>query len=287
MIYLFLDILSTQIFISHSHFFFKMADHRVPPAAADTPSPLSSTATSLPNPPPSKNPVPPPPQAYVVRIPREQIIRYPPPENAKKYDKLRLRRNRRSCCCRCCCFIFFFLLLLILSAAVAAGVAYLVFPFKSPTYTVTHISVKGMNLTSAAPMSPRFNVSVRAENPNGKFGIYYLKDSAVNVFYNGASLGDGVLPDFHQPKKNVTVLHTILTSSDVVLDGDVKTALNRAQRRGRVPLVVNVEAPVKFKVGSVKTWEITAKVKCDVVLDALNEKANIVSKNCDHSLRLW
>ncbi|KAH6834299.1 hypothetical protein C2S53_004662 [Perilla frutescens var. hirtella] len=269
----------------------------VPHAAADTPSPPSSTATSQTDtgqnpkrqqPPPPKNPVPPPPAAtYVVRIPREQILRQPPPENAKKYEELRLRRNRRSCCCRCCCATFCLLFLLIVAAAIAAGVMYLVFQFKSPMYTVTRISVKGMNLTSAAPISPRFNVSVRAENPNGKVGIYYSKDSAVSVFYNGVSLGDGVLPDFYQPRTNVTVLRTTLTASDVVLDGAVKTALRGAQSKGRVPLVVNVEAPVKFKVGSVKTWELTAKVKCDVVLDVLNEKANIVSKDCDYSVRLW
>lgn len=247
---------------------------------ANTPPP-PSTVASKPKPPPTN--LAPPPSAYVVRIPREQVLRHPPPENAKKYEKLRHHKKRRSCCCRCCCFIFCLLSLLI----VAAGVMYLVFGFKSPSYAVTNVSVKGLNLTSAAPISPGFDISIRAENPNGKVGIYYLKHSTVDVFYDGVRLGDGVLPDFYQPRTNVTVMRTTLTGTDVVLDGAVKTTLRRAQSQGKVPLEVNVQAPVRFKVGSVKTWEITAKVKCDVVLDSLNDKAKIVSKGCDYSVRLW
>ncbi|PIN06897.1 hypothetical protein CDL12_20540 [Handroanthus impetiginosus] len=278
-----------------------MADPRVHPsaaaiatAAADPTQSSSSAATSskqsdqIPKPPipPPSNPIPPPP-AYVVQLPREQILRYPPPENARKIEAFKRHKNRRSCCRRCCCCTLCLLLFLIVAAAVSAGVMYLVFNFKSPKYTVTNISINGMNLTSAAPISPGFDVSIRAENPNGKVSIYYLNHSAVNVFYKDVKLSDGVLPAFYQPKKNVTVLRTSLRGSDVVFGSAVKTALRNGQKQGKVPLVLNVEAPVKIKVGSVKTWEITVKVKCDVVVDALNKKANILSKDCDYSVRLW
>lgn len=238
-----------------------------------------------PNPPPSK-PVP-PPATYVVQLPREQILRYPPPENARKFQALSRRRNRGSCCRRCCCFTLCLLVFLVIAAAVSAGVLYLVFRFKSPKYSVTNLAIKGMNLTSAAPISPGFDVTIRAENPNGKVGIYYLKDSAVNVFYNDVKLSGGVLPAFYQPRKNVTVLQTALTGSDVILGGAIKTALRNAQNQGRVPFVVKTKVPVKIEVGSVKSWQITVKVKCDVAVNALNERAKIVSKDCDYSVRLW
>ncbi|GFP91151.1 protein yls9 [Phtheirospermum japonicum] len=144
-----------------------------------------------------------------------------------------------------------------------------------------------MNVTSAAFMSPGFDVTIRAENPNGKVGIYYLRDSSINVFYGDVKLSDGVLPAFYQPRNNVTVLRTALTGSDIVLGGAVRTALRNAQNQRRVPFVVRTKVPVKIKVGSVKTWKITVKVKCDVEVDALNERANILSKDCDYSVRLW
>ncbi|XP_047970906.1 NDR1/HIN1-like protein 13 [Salvia hispanica] len=261
-------------------------------AAADSPPPPPSTTAppqaesdQIKKPPPPN--LAPPPATYVVRVPRDQIFYIPPPGNAAKYEKFSRGRERRSFCCRCCCFTLCLLFLLIIATAVSAVAVYLVFRFQSPSYTVTKVAIHGMNLTSAAPISPRFDVAVRAENPNLKVGIYYLKESSVNVYYDGVMLGYGVLPDFYQPRKNVTVVRATVAGSDVVLGDAVKTKLRNAQSRGKVPLVLTVEAPVKFKVGAVKTWEITAEVKCDVVLDKLSDKAQIVSKHCDYSVRLF
>ncbi|XP_073054545.1 LOW QUALITY PROTEIN: NDR1/HIN1-like protein 13 [Primulina eburnea] len=272
-----------------------MADQRVHPTTSDPPPSSSSSDTSPkqsaehpkpPNPPPSK-PVPPPPATYVFQLPREQIFRYPPPENAKKFEALTRRKSRKSCCRRCCCFTFCLLLFLVIAAAVSAGVLYLVFRFKSPKYTVTNIAIEGMNLTSPAPISPGFNVTIRAENPNGKVGIYYLEDSAVTVFFNDVKFSDGVLPVFYQPKKNTTMIHVTPTGSNVVIGGAVRTALSNEQNQGTVPFVVRLKAPVKLKVGLAKTWKFTVKVKCDIVTNTLNENAKIVSTNCDYSVRLW
>ncbi|KAL6518690.1 hypothetical protein OROHE_017740 [Orobanche hederae] len=253
-----------------------------PPSAAAKPHTHLDQNPKAPNPPPS-NPVH-PPATYVVQLPREQILRYPPPENATKFKALTSRKKRWSCRRRCCCFGFCILFLLI----AAAAVLYLVLDFQLPNYMVTDISIKQMNLTSATPLSPKFDVSIRTENPNGKVGVYYLKDSAVNVFHGGFGLSGGVLPVFYQPKRNVTVMRTALTVYDGgVLSGAVKTALRNAQNGRKMLLAVNVDAPVCFKVGSAKTWEMTVKVRCDVVVDALNEKAKIVSKDCDRSVKLW
>ncbi|KAG8371076.1 hypothetical protein BUALT_Bualt13G0049300 [Buddleja alternifolia] len=261
-----------------------MADTRVHPSAAVSP-PSSSSSSTSPN--HSGEYRKPPPATYVVQLPKEQIFRYPPPENAAKFEARNRRKNSRSCCRRCCCFTVCLLLLVIIATAISAGALYLVFRFKTPKYTVTNLAIKGMNLTSPASILPEFDVSIRAENPNGKVGIYYLKNSEVNVVYNGVKLSDGVLPVFYQPKKNVTVMQTELRGSDVVLGRSVKTALRNARNQRRVPFVVNVKAPVKIKVGSAKTWEINVKVKCDVVVDDLNNRAKIVSKDCDYSVRLW
>ncbi|KAL6563714.1 hypothetical protein OROGR_002673 [Orobanche gracilis] len=254
-----------------------------PPSAAAKPHTHLDQNPKSPNPPLS-NPAP-PPATYVVQLPREQILRYPPLENATKFEALTSRENRRSRRRRCCCFGLCLLFLLIAASAVSAGVLCLVLDFQLPKYTVTDISIEQMNLTSTAPLSPKFNVSIRTENPNGEVGVYYLKDSAVNVFYHGFLLSGGVLPVFYQPKRNATLLRTALTVYDGgELSGAVKTALRNAQNGRKA---VNVDAPVYFKVGSAKTCEMTVKVRCDVVVDALNEKAKIVSEDCDRSVKLW
>ncbi|CAA2985978.1 NDR1/HIN1-like protein 13 [Olea europaea var. sylvestris] len=267
---------------------------RVHPITVGAPPPPPSSSTKMnsgdapqpPKPEPNSKPVLQPPSTYVVQLPREQILRYPPPENARKFHAL-ARRNKRSCCRRCCYFTLCLLLLLIVTVAIAAGVLYLVFRPEAPKYTITSVAIKGMNLTSVPFTSPVFDVSIRAENPNDKIGIYYSKNSVVNVFYNDVKLGDGVLPSFYQPKNNVTMFQTALKGSNIVLGGAVKTSLRNGQNENRVPLVMRLKVHVKFKVGSMKTWEITIKVRCDIIVDSLNDKSNIVSKDCDYSVRLW
>ncbi|CAI9781354.1 unnamed protein product [Fraxinus pennsylvanica] len=261
-------------------------EERIHPTNVDAPPPTAKNSGDTSKPAPNSKSVPPTPSTYVVQLPREQILRYPPPETAQKFHSL-TRGKKRSCCRRCCYFTLCLLLLLIVSAAIAAGVFYLVFRPEAPKYTITSVVIRGMNLTSVPFISPEFDVSIRAENPNDKIGIYYTKNSAVKVFYNDVKLSDGVFPAFYQPKNNVTVFQTALKGSNIVLGSAVKTTLINAQNENMVPLVVRQKVPVKLKVGSMKTWKITTKVKCDVTVDALNDKSNIVSKDCHYSVRLW
>ncbi|XP_042026266.1 NDR1/HIN1-like protein 13 [Salvia splendens] len=102
---------------------------------------------------------------------------------------------------------------------------YLIFGLQSLSYTVMKVSIHGLNLTSAAPISSEFDDTVRAKNPNRKVGIYYLKESSENVYYGGVMLGYSVLPDFYQLRKNVTVVRATVVGSAVVLGGAVKMNL--------------------------------------------------------------
>ncbi|EPS64711.1 hypothetical protein M569_10066, partial [Genlisea aurea] len=226
------------------------------------------------------------PESFVVQIPRDQILRYPPPENARKYEALRRRGERGNCCCRCCCFLICFLLFLILAVGIAALVLYLVFRFKAPNYAVTNVAISGLVVTSSGPISPVFDVTIRANNPNSKVGIYYLEGSSVDVLFNGVSLSSGVLPAFYQPSRNVTIVQTALVGSGVVLGSTATTALVNDQSQGFIPFEVKTRAPVKIRIGSVNTWKITVKVRCDVVVNSLTSPA-VVSNSCHYNVRLW
>lgn len=240
-------------------------------------------------PPPSEKPVP-PPGTYVIKIPKDQVYRVPPPENARRYNQY-TRRNHRRCRC-CCCFswligIIFVLVVLI---GIAAGVLYLVFRPEAPNYSIDSIAIRGINITSpssTAAMSPEFDVTVRADNPNDKIGIHYETDSSAEVFFNEVRLCNGALPAFYQPSNNVTVFETALKGNGIQLRSEDRRALLEAQTKREVPLTVKLRAPVKIKVGSVKTWKITVKVDCDVTVDKLTAQAKIVSKHCDYGVDIW
>ncbi|KAE7998199.1 hypothetical protein FH972_002765 [Carpinus fangiana] len=105
------------------------------------------------------------------------------------------------------------------SSASSSFSFYLVFKPDSPNYSIDNITISGLNLTAAAAtttttsvltVSPEFDFTVRADNPNDKIGIYYRKDSSVEVYYLDVRLCNSVLPVFYQPSNNVTVFRTAL-----------------------------------------------------------------------------
>lgn len=229
----------------------------------------------------------PPPSTYVIQVPKDQIYRIPPPENAHRLQYLSRKKSNRSCFRCCFCSFLAAIFILIVLAGISFAVLYLIYRPEAPKYSVEGFAVSGINLNSSSPISPQFNVTVRSRNGNGKIGVYYEKGSSVDVFYNGVDLCNGVLPAFYQPANNVTLVKTALTGSKIQLTSGMKKELRNEVIKKTVPFKLKIKAPVKIKVGSVKTWTITVKVNCDVTVDKLTAPSRIVSRKCSHDVDLW
>ncbi|XP_068658401.1 NDR1/HIN1-like protein 13 [Aristolochia californica] len=276
-----------------------MAD-RVHPRA-DSP-PVTGTATSGHASEPAKSDVggakpiasfepKPQPQSgtYVIQVPKDQIYRVPPPGNALKYRNAAHRKNR-GCCGYCCCmtYIISFLFTLIVILGIFAAVFYLTVRPKAPRYSIDSISISGFNLSvSDLSPSPEFDVTVRAENPNKGIGMYYGKKSSVAVSHSDVQLCTGVLPSFYQGTKNVTVFTTVLKGSAIRLPDVVHDALISQQRKGQIPLKLDLKVPVKVRVWGIKSWSIDVKVNCHVTVNKVARDSRVLSKDCDVDVDPW
>ncbi|OIW16259.1 hypothetical protein TanjilG_18974 [Lupinus angustifolius] len=230
---------------------------------------------------------PTPPGTYVIKIPKEQVYRIPPPENAVKYNQHAIRNKPR---CRFCCWFIGILFTLIILLVIAAAVFYLVFRPTAIVYSIESIAIAGLNLTSpssAASLSPKLNVTVIANNPNRKIGIRYMKDSSAEIFFNDVELCNGVLPAFYQPSNNVTVFKVALKGHAIKLKDSDRTSLEEEQNKQKVPFTVKLKIPVKIKVGVIETWKINIKVKCDVTVDKLTTEAKVESKHCNYRVNIF
>ncbi|KAF9587226.1 hypothetical protein IFM89_039556 [Coptis chinensis] len=228
----------------------------------------------------------PPPGTYVVNLPKDQIYRYPPPPTRHNNQK----PTRRNHCCCCLYWLLSLFIILIVIIAASFGVFYLVYHPKAPKYSVDRLSIQGFNLTSADQLiSPKMVVTVKARNPNKKIGIYYNKGSSISVSHSDDinPLCKGVLPVFHQPTNNVTVFQTVLTGSDTNLSAADYEAFRDQQKKGEIPLKLDLKVPVKIKVGSLKTWTISVKVRCQITVDKLAVDASILSNKCDVDVKPW
>ncbi|XP_010520485.1 PREDICTED: protein YLS9 [Tarenaya hassleriana] len=230
----------------------------------------------------------PPAGTYLVQIPKEQIYRVPPPENAHRYDYLSRRKTRRrSLCRRCVCSFLAAVLIFAVLATIAAAVLYLVYRPEKPRFSVARVSITGFNLTSPSLTSPEIEVTFRLENPNGKLGFFYEKGSTAKIYHDGVNFGNGVTPSFKQPAKNITTLMTALKGSGIQLTASMRKELTEAQKKGTLPFSLKIDAPVKVNVGSVTTWTMSVTVDCEIAVDKLTASADVVTEKCRTGLHPW
>ncbi|CAN6811992.1 unnamed protein product [Brassica oleracea] len=228
----------------------------------------------------SRRSKPPPPGTYHVQLPKEQIYRVPPPENAHRYEYLSRQKHNRSACRRCCCYSLATLLVLLLLAGLVVGVFLLVCRPHKPRFSVSGVSVAGVNLASPSPISPVFKIKVRCKNVNGKLGLVYEKGSAVEIFHEGIKLGDGEFAAFEQPAENVTVTVTKLRGSRIQLKSLSRKELKDSEKTGKVRFDLRVKAPTRFRVGVVTTWTMGVTVDCKITVNKLTSSATVITEDC-------
>ncbi|CAO2145453.1 unnamed protein product [Urochloa humidicola] len=269
-----------------------------PPADAEAAAGAAPTETTPLQLHPSFNerPLSPPPGTYIIQVPKDQVLRVPPPDRARRYKKLAARPARRRLLRRACCFSCFAFLLLILLAAAFAAAVYLVFRPRAPTFSVASLSIRGLlddtntNNLSSTTLSPQLDAAVRADNGrNRKVGIDYRGGGSLTVSYAGMRLAAGPWPAFRQPPRNVTVFTVAMRGQGVRFTDDQRQQLAAERKAGAVPLAVEVMVPVRLSFGSVmRTWTVVVKARCDVAVDRLDGNATAVNRGCRVKVRpLW
>ncbi|CAN6357488.1 unnamed protein product [Urochloa humidicola] len=266
-----------------------------PPAeAAAGAAPTETTPLQL-HPSFNERPLSPPPGTYIIQVPKDQVLRVPPPDRARRYKKLAARPARRRLLRRACCFSCFAFLLLILLAAAFAGAVYLIFRPRAPTFSVASLSIRGLldgtnNNLSSTTLSPELDAAVRADNGrNRKVGIDYRGGGSLTVSSAGMRLAAGPWPAFRQPPRNVTVFPAVMRGQGVGFTDDQRQQLAAERKAGAVPLAVEVMVPVRLRFGSVmRTWTVDVKARCDVAVDRLDGNATAVNRGCKVRVRpLW
>jgi hypothetical protein len=233
------------------------------------------------------------PGTYVVHVPKDKVLRVPPPENARLLEHYTRRdKSRRRCsCARVCAWTLGAVLALAVLLAAAAGVTYLAFRPKRPAYAVRALAVSGLggvgNASAPGAFAPAFDATVRVDNPNGRVGVRYDGgESRVSVFYDGVLLAEGAWPAFYQEPRNVTVFVASVKGSGLRLSQSVRGQMAAAERLRSVPFDVDVEVPVRLQLGKLKTWAMPVRARCTVAVDRLAANAKVVSKSCSVKLRL-
>ncbi|CAK8572188.1 unnamed protein product [Lathyrus sativus] len=194
---------------------------------------------------------------------------------------------KRSCFCRCICCTLTLLFLLLIILAASVGALYLIFKPKLPNYSVDSLRITDLRLNLDLSLYAKFEVKITATNPNKKIGIYYEKGGKLSVLYTNTKLCEGSLPEFYQGHQNKTVLNVSLTGQ-VQSGSTLMSALQQQQQTGRIPLDLNIHAPVAIKLGRLKLKKVKVLGQCQLVVDSLssNNLISIKASNCNFKMKV-
>lgn len=167
-------------------------------------------------------------------------------------------RRRRSFCCRCCLWTTLLIVILITLAAIFGAIVYVIYRPHRPSFSVSSLHVNQFNLSSSSHLSSKFNLTIKARNPNKKI-TYLYNPIDVKITSNGVTVGTGTIPAFNQGKKNTTTLKSTLSAASQSVDAD-SLKLNSKKS---VVLKVQMDTKLRVKMAGTKTKKIRIRVKCD------------------------
>ncbi|KAJ4958938.1 hypothetical protein NE237_026049 [Protea cynaroides] len=173
----------------------------------------------------------------------------------------KLQGRRRSCCCICCIWTTLLIVALILLAAIAGAAIWIVYRPQRPTFSVAAVRISQFNVTSSK-LNSNLDLSISVRNPNKKL-VFFYDPSIVTLNSDSVYAGNGTFPGFILKTKNTTVLNTTVSSVGEDLDSSSASSLKSDQKKGVIPLAVQLDTKVKVKIGGLKTSGFMIRVKCD------------------------
>ncbi|KAK8652838.1 hypothetical protein V6N13_126861 [Hibiscus sabdariffa] len=262
-----------------------MEDERVVASSAS-----QRLLSSTPHPTPPLN-LPPPPghplATYVVQVPKDQIYRVPPPENAGIVERHReaAKAKGKSTKGNCSTILLWFLIVFLLLCVIIGGtltVIYFIFTPQAPSFSVTKLHVKQQKQGSP----PTYDVTLKAKNPNEKMGIEYKSDEdGGNLIFWTKNLGYGDIPGLKQnggDSSNIDIkIHGL---KEKTVPPNVQKSISDKKTKHQISLKLKLESPLVFNVWTLKLWKKNLDVSCDFRVSTLAQGTKILSQKCKTKL---
>ncbi|MCD9639759.1 hypothetical protein HAX54_024480 [Datura stramonium] len=226
---------------------------------------------------------------YVVQVPKDQIYRVPPPENAlivENHRNQNQRRSSRSCCCccsdRCICVVVLVVVGIIIGLVI--GLTKLFSKHDDPQFSVKQVLVKKLqeNQSDKRPQYV-YNVTIEAKNPNQRSEISYnyKGNGDISLYFKQKKIGHGDFPYLEQDPKSSMVIEVILGNGEIdKLPEEVKRSMNSTNSKQRLSLSISMDVPIKFKVWRISSRNRNIRVSCSLTVNILTKNSPISKQRC-------
>ncbi|KAG8383504.1 hypothetical protein BUALT_Bualt04G0020300 [Buddleja alternifolia] len=208
---------------------------------------------------------------YIVQIPRDQVYRVPPPENARIVEEYHTRnppekqKRFRG--------IFFYVVIPVVLICILAGISIAIvraalYSPKSPKLTVTQIQAKNLH-------SPEYDVTLRASNPNPRMSVTYRGPGTASLVFKNEKIGNGGIPRSIKENPNTAIdIPVVLLGKGIQVAAEIKKSLN-----GTAEKLMSLKVDVAVEINSwVKNERKDLSIACDFkVQNSLMHKTTKIS----------
>uniref|UniRef100_A0A1D1ZH59 Uncharacterized protein At1g08160 n=1 Tax=Anthurium amnicola TaxID=1678845 RepID=A0A1D1ZH59_9ARAE len=172
-----------------------------------------------------------------------------------------------------------------LALVVAVGLAVLIIWFvirPAPLeYVVDDARVRGFGL-GGGRLNATFDLVIWADNRNNKVAVYY-DSMEVRVVYDDQAVAVAQVAPFFHPHHNGTVIKVAAAAHSVPVGEATATAtdLRRGRASGKLAVIVEVRARIRFRIASFKSKHYTMRVYCSPVDVFFSQSRRGERTDCD------
>lgn len=210
---------------------------------------------------------------YIVQVPRDQVYRIPPRENATLLENYRAKSSSSSSS-SILTFVFVIVLFIV---AVLGSLLVIFLIYKNPSFSIEHFLVKKNYID--------YDIRMKIHNPNKYVFISYQSNSNVILSSSISSkkkieLGSGKFPKLHQGSKGSSIVNVTVHGSRNQLPKEIAVRM-RIHSKTKISLFLSMNVPVKFKVGTVNVKSKKIHVSCIFFVHKFNSKVSrVVTQKC-------
>lgn len=221
----------------------------------------------------------------VVQIPKDQVYRVPPPENATIVENRTPKDNvqsKRKMGRRCCWTLLVILIFGIIIGIIIAIIHMLYIP-KCPKFSVASVHFKNVTDPNNRDQGqrnqhPKFEFGLKVNNVNERMDVSF-GDGKTNFVYKKYDIGQGKYPSNSQKGLGTNNIHLNLdVGSNGKLPSDLLKALEDENKKIVIMSLI-IHVPMEIK-SWVKNLNKDLTITCDFDVEDLTKKSKIMPNEC-------
>nr|XP_043614612.1 NDR1/HIN1-like protein 13 [Erigeron canadensis] len=225
------------------------------------------------------------PGTYVVQVPKDQIYRTPPPQNALIAEQRSKAPTIRNSSGRVKC-VLISIIIFLLVLGIIFGIILGVIKKDDPRFRVERIRVTSKGKTRQ--QKHQIDITLESTNPNAQTIIIFDNNGKSSLSFKDKKFANGKFPSSKQdPKNSKDIKLTLMSSSNSKLPLEIRKSMNATNVKSQknVEILLEFRVRVKMKFGKLEMKSKTLSTLCHFKVNNLAKNSRVLSQNCDYSTR--